>query len=82
MISISELRERFMQWLKLKVAGEEIAALNRYRLSCHTIEVWMPEAQSMIETSRWISRNGETGDAMDIEKFRRRAMTAVIGVTG
>lgn len=66
----------FKKWLKLIVAGEEIAALERYREACQHMQMWQAGENKCSHTAKWIERHGESihsemGRALHLEIGRR-----------
>lgn len=59
-----------LNWLKQLVAGNELAALNRYRVACSLAWRWNGEIKPSSDTAEWISEVGEGKRGMDIEQFR------------
>lgn len=61
-----------MNWLKWLLAGQELAALHRYRKACHLVWRWNGGEQNSAETADWIRQVGEDQRGADIEQFRER----------
>ena len=58
------------EWLKWLIAGNEMAALARYRKACALAWRWNGQVPNSAETAEWIKQVGEDQRGADIEQFR------------
>lgn len=49
----------FLQWLKWRFAGEEMAALERYRVNIETMDRWFASHDDVVEILRWLRQCSE-----------------------
>lgn len=64
---------RLRELLKWWVAGDELAALHRYRVACELVCRWNgTRVPNSGETADWVRQVGDGVRPMDIEQFRER----------
>jgi hypothetical protein len=59
----------FREWLKWRVAGDELRRLARYRSACFTAHRWLSDQEGALVAS-WIEACGEDRPRCEINAFR------------
>ena len=57
-------------WLKHRIAGRELAALERYRIASQAAIRWNASIPESAKTAEWIHQQGEGESSVSIGKFR------------
>lgn len=52
----------FVEWLKWRIAGDELATLERYRVNLHQVDRWFAAHAEVAEVARWVRQYSEGRD--------------------